>query len=386
MTETARVKLRSLNMSERHLYLAKEHGLKNEQIASLQTGGLNLDVANTLIENAVGVYSLPLGLAENFQIDGKDYLIPMVTEEPSIIAGSSKAGKIMTQSGGIATKIDKPIATGQIQLFPKINNTFDQYQSAIQENQQELIKLGNSQIPNMVNRGGGIRRIYATPLINTGAGEMEIIHIDIDVRDAQGANIVNEVVECLSPHLARLTGSRAGISILTNLTTHRLAKATVDIKHELIPQDSWDLIAKSNAWAEADPYRATTHNKGIMNGIIAVALATGNDTRAIEAGSHAYASRSGQYRSLTVWENRQNKLHGELEIPLAVGIVGGLTKIHPVAKIALEIMKIESSIELASVMVAVGLAQNFAALLTLCTTGIQAGHMPLHARRLVNES
>jgi hydroxymethylglutaryl-CoA reductase len=381
MSEIEKIKLRTLSMQGRRTYLAQKYGLASEKIEDLQTGGLDLNRADTLIENAIGIYSLPLGLAENFKIDGKGYLVPMVTEEPSIIAGSSKAAKIMAQSGGITTKIDEPIATGQIQLFPKKYQTFEHFHSHIQKNEQELIELANKEIPGMVSRGGGVKSISATRLLPTSVGEMEIVHVDVDVQDAQGANIVNEIVRFLSPHLAHLTDSRAGITILTNLTTHRLAKATVDIKHELLPSDSWTRIEESNAWAVEDPYRATTHNKGIMNGVIAVALATGNDTRAIEAGAHAYAVRSGKYRSLTVWKNRQNELHGELEIPLSVGTVGGLTKIHPVTKLALEIMGVESAKELSAVMVAAGIAQNFAALVTLVTTGIQAGHMPLHARR-----
>jgi hydroxymethylglutaryl-CoA reductase len=381
MTETAKTKLRNLNMSERHKYLAEKYSLSDEKIGNLATGGLNMALIDNLVENAIGMYSLPIGLAENFEINGKKYLIPMVTEEPSIIAGSSKAGKIMAQSGGVTARIDEPIATGQIQLFPKKYHTFEHFQSHIQKNEQELIKLANKHIPGMISRGGGVRSIYPTRLLDTAVGQMEIVHVDIDVQDAQGANIINTVTEFLAPYLARLTNSRKGISILTNLTTHRLAKAVVNIQHELLPSDSWISVEESNAWAEEDPYRATTHNKGIMNGITAVALSTGNDTRAIEAGAHAYAVRSGKYRSLTVWKNHQNTLHGELEIPLSVGTVGGLTKMHPVAKLALEIMNVESAKELAGVMVSVGLAQNFAALLTLGTTGIQAGHMPLYARR-----
>lgn len=380
MVET---KLRNLRIQDRLGYLGEKFNLSDDQISSLQTGGLDLETADKLIENAIGIFSLPLGLAENFLIDGKKYIVPMCTEEPSIIAGASKAAKIMKESGGITTKIDEPVATGQIQLFPKKYHTFEHFQSHIQKNEQELIEFANKHIPGMVSRGGGVKSIYPTRIISTSVGEMEIVHVDIDVRDAQGANIANEIVELLSPHLARLTDSRAGISILTNLTTHRLAKATVDIKHELLPSDSWIHVAEANAWAKEDPYRAATHNKGIMNGVVAVALATGNDTRAIEAGSHSYAVQSGKYRSLTLWKNQHNQLHGELEIPLSVGTVGGLTKIHPVTKLALEISKIESAKELSSVMVAAGLAQNFAALLTLSTTGIQAGHMPLHARRQI---
>jgi hydroxymethylglutaryl-CoA reductase len=386
MTETVKTKLRNLNMSERHKYLAEKYSLSDEKIGSLTTGGLSISLIDNLVENAIGMYALPLGLAENFEINGKKYLIPMVTEEPSIIAGSSKAGKIMAKSGGITTRIDEPIATGQIQLFPKKYHTFEHFQSHIQKNEQELIELANKHIPGMVSRGGGVKSIYPTRLLDTTVGQMEIVHVDVDVQDAQGANIINTVTEFLAPYLAQLTSSREGISILTNLTTHRLAKAVVDIEHELLPSDSWISVEESNAWAEEDSYRAATHNKGIMNGISAVALATGNDTRATEAGVHAYAIRSGKYRSLTIWKNRQNTLHGELEIPLSVGTVGGLTKAHPVAKLALEIMNVESAKELAGVMVSVGLAQNFAALLTLGTTGIQAGHMPLHARRLVNKS
>lgn len=377
MTE---IKLRNLGINDRLAYLSKKFNLNNDQINILVTGGLDLDSADKLIENVIGIFSLPLGLSKSY-INGKDYSVPMITEEPSIIAGASKASKIMKASGGITTHIDDPIATGQIQLFPTVGNPVPDYQFIIKQHEPELIELGNTRIKNLVARGGGLKSIYAMPILNTKIGKMQIVQVDIDVRDAQGANIVNGIVEFLSKHIATLTNSRQGISILTNLTTHRLARAIVDIDHDLIPDGSPRKIVEAQAWAESDPYRAATHNKGIMNGIIAIALATGNDTRAIEAGAHAYAARSGQYRALTIWENHKFKLHGELELPLAVGTFGGLTKIHPVAKLSLEILRIESAKELASVMVAVGLAQNFAALLTLTTTGIQAGHMPFQARR-----
>lgn len=381
MTEISKTKLRNLNIRERLFYLGKEFNLNHDQIVSLETGGLNLYTADRLVENVVGILSLPLGLAENFRINGKNYLVPMCSEEASIIAGASKAGKIIQKSGDITTHVDDPLATGQIQLFPKIKTSLPDYQSIIKQHELELIELGNTQIPNLVGRGGGIKSIYTIPILDTRLGKMQIIHVDVDVRDAQGANIVNGIVEFLSKYVASLTDSRAGISILTNLTIHRLAKAVVNIDHDLLPEDSPWKIEEAQAWAESDPYRATTHNKGIMNGIIAVSLATGNDTRAIEAGAHAHAAKSGHYRALTIWENRKNQLHGELELPLSVGTVGGLTKVHPIAKLSIEILKVESAKELASVMVAVGLAQNFAALLTLATTGIQAGHKPLHARR-----
>lgn len=374
-------KLRQLTLSEREDFLRKYLHRSPDDLSPLKSGGLTLDTADQLIENVVGLLALPLALAQNFLIDGKDYLIPMCSEEPSIVAGSSKAAKIMRESGGITTKIDDPIATGQIQLIlqpSQINNNFNQI---IDEHKPELIEFGNQVIVSLLDRGGGIKDIYARPVIGTRVGPMLIVHVDIDTRDAMGANIVNSVVEHLSPKLESMTHSRANLKILTNLTVKRLSQAYVTIPASRFSANTLSRFIEAQVMAEVDPYRAATHNKGIFNGIDAVAMATGNDTRAIEAGGHAYAARSGTYSALTNWGLNENNLSGHLKLPLAVGVVGGLTKIHPVAQLSLDILGISTSQELASIMVSAGLAQNFAALLALVTTGIQAAHLPLRRRR-----
>ena len=373
-------KLRELTLFEREDFLSHYLHRSKDDLSPLKFGGLTIDTANQLIENVVGLFALPLALAQNFLIDGKDYLIPMCSEESSIVAGSSKAAKIMREAGGITTKIDNPIATGQIQLILKSSQAKNNFGEIIDKHKPELIEFGNQVIPSLLDRGGGIKDIYARPIIDTRVGHMLIVHVDIDTRDAMGANIVNSVVEHLSPELESITHSRANLKILTNLTAKRLSRACVSIPTSRFSKNTLSRFIEAQVMAEVDPYRAATHNKGIFNGIDAVALATGNDTRAIEAGGHAYAARSGTYSALTNWDLDQDQLSGKLELPLAVGTVGGLTKIHPVAQLSLEILGISTSQELASIMVSAGLAQNFAALLALVTTGIQAAHLPLHHR------
>jgi hydroxymethylglutaryl-CoA reductase len=375
------LKFHELVPADRQKQVQSEHSLSDEAITQLNHGGMNLERADKLIENAIGLYALPLGIVKNVLIDGERYDIPMVTEEPSIIAGASKAGKLMSQAGGITTKVDEPIATAQIQLLPQNGNLPSNTREKIINHEAELIGLANQKLASLVARGGGVREIRPQASLKTKQIDMLIVHVEIDTRDAMGANIASATAEYLAPYLEKLTDTRANLRILTNLTTHRLARASVNLPAHEFSQNTLANVTAAQAMANHDIYRAATHNKGIMNGIDAVALATGNDTRAIEAGAHAYATMSGSYQPLSHWEHQEDVLRGDLTLPLAVGVIGGLTRHHEVVKTALEIMRVKTSTELASVMVAIGLAQNFAALLALSTTGISDAHLPLHNRR-----
>jgi hydroxymethylglutaryl-CoA reductase len=359
-----------------------------EQSALLGIAGLNAAQADNMIENAVGVYALPLGIATNFLINGEEYLIPMVVEEPSVVAAVSNAAKLFREGGGFTTSSDEPIMIGQIQVL----DVDDVYVAAgtVKAQRKRLLQIVNQEIGgSIVERGGGARDIEVRPLPDTSVGAMLIVHLLYDTRDAMGANAVNTAVEQLAPHIEELTGGRVNLRILSNLTDRRKARVEgmIPASELATPGSSGEevvrAIVEAGAFAVVDPYRAATHNKGIMNGIDAVAIATGNDWRALEAGAHAYAARSGQYTSMTQWwQDEQGNLRGALEIPLAVGIVGGATRVHPAAQIALKILGVQSARQLAEIMVAVGLAQNFAAIRALSTEGIQRGHMRMHARQI----
>jgi hydroxymethylglutaryl-CoA reductase len=390
-----------LTPGQRVEWLANLVELNPGQIDALLSGGLELAQADHLVENVIGLYSLPLGIAANFTINDRDYLIPMVTEEPSIIAACSNAAKIVRASGGFHAGAQVPILVGQVQvIFEGVNDpnaesaqlletiqTLRFSHDRILDARDELLALANAPHPNLVKRGGGAREITVREFFHTRSGPMLVVYLAFDTRDAMGANLVNTSCENIAPRIAELTGGRVNLRILTNLSDRRLARATCRVTADALGgQDVARLIVEAQVLAEVDRYRAATHNKGIMNGIDALALATGNDFRAIEAGAHAYAAREGEYRPLTHWELASNgDLIGSLELPLAVGIVGGLTRIHKVAQIALQILNVQSGPELAGVMAAVGLAQNLAALRALATDGIQKGHMKLHARRLENQ-
>lgn len=374
---------------------------------AVQRGGLSLDVADTLIENAIGLYSLPMGIATNFLINGKDYLIPMVIEEPSVVAACSFAAKLARAGGGFQAWASEPIMIAQIQVLkvPDLDAAAD----TILKHKLELIQQANAIHPNLVARGGGTRDVEVRVLRKTAVGPMLIVHLLIDVRDAMGANIVNTTAEALAPTIEALSGGRVLLRILSNLSDRRMAGARCQILFDALSMAELDGntvaegIVAAWAFADADPYRAATHNKGALNGIDAVLLATGNDWRAIEAGAHAYAAREGQYRSLTKWwiansphpspspklgEGRTERgeraayLVGSIELPMSIGIVGGTTKAHPAARAAMKLLNVGSAQELAGVIAAVGLAQNFAAIRALATEGIQKGHMRLHARKL----
>jgi len=387
-----------LTPGQRIEWLSNLLGLDALQVDALLGGGLDLEQADQLVENVFGIYSLPVGIAANFTINNRDYLIPMVTEEPSIIAACSNAAKIVRSSGGFHAGAEEPILVGQIQvIFEGINDPIGESEKIVEtieklrashrrivEARAELLELANEPHPKLVKRGGGARDISVREFFHTRIGPMLVVYLAFDTRDAMGANLVNTACESIAPRIAELTGGRVNLRILTNLSDRRLARSTCRITADALGgQEVARLIVEAQVLAEVDRYRAATHNKGIMNGIDAVALATGNDFRAIEAGAHAYAAREDGYRPLTHWENASNgDLIGSIELPLAVGIVGGLTRIHKVAQTALQIMNVKSGRELASVMAAVGLAQNLAALRALATDGIQKGHMKLHARRL----
>jgi hydroxymethylglutaryl-CoA reductase len=374
-------------LDERGAIVAAWAGLTDAELAALRDAGLTLAQAEHMIENVVGTYALPLGIATNFLINGADVLIPMVIEEPSVVAACSSAAKLFREGGGFTTGSDEPIMIGQIQVLDVPD--LDAAAAAILAARERLLAAADETAGSILKRGGGARDIEARPLRGTAAGDMLIVHLLYDTRDAMGANAVNTAVEHLAPLVEAITGGRVNLRILSNLTDERKAWAEGVIPAAQLATDSISGadavkgIVEAWAFADADPYRATTHNKGIMNGIDAVVLATGNDWRAVEAGAHAYAARDGRYRSLTrYWQDSDGNLRGRIELPLAVGIVGGATRVHPAAQVALKIMGITSARQLGEIMAAVGLAQNLAAIRALATTGIQHGHMRMHARQL----
>ncbi|MGQ9469469.1 MAG: hydroxymethylglutaryl-CoA reductase, degradative [Nitrososphaerales archaeon] len=357
-------------------------GLSDDEANLVQSmGGLKLELANRMVENVIGAIPVPLGVAVNFLINGKDYLIPMAIEEPSVIAAASNAAKMARVKGGFFADCTEPIMIGQIQAI----DVKDPYGAKMRiiSAKEEIIAKANEQDPILVSLGGGAKDLDVK-VIDTIKGPMVITELFVDCRDAMGANAVNTMAEAVAPIVERVTKGRVLLRIVSNLATKRLARARVVMDKNVIGgEEVVDDIINAFAFASADPYRCATHNKGIMNGIIAVALATGNDTRALEAGAHAYAARTGRYSPLTTWEkNEDGDLVGTIELPIAVGLVGGATAVHPIAKISVKILGVKSALELAEVMASVGLAQNFAALRALATEGIQRGHMKLHARNV----
>lgn len=377
----------NLSVTERANIVADWAGLDDAEKHILMGAGLQPDQANHMIENVVGTYALPLGVACNFLVNGKDYLIPMVVEEPSVVAAISNAAKLIRAGGGFQTESTEPVMIGQLQVLdvPDIDEAI----AALTANREQLLKLANCCDELVIRLGGGARDIQLRPFPDTPVGPMLILHLLYDVRDAMGANTINTALEAMAPTVAELTGGRTNLRILSNLATFRLASA-----RGVVPVSALDTpefsgaeaarrIAEANAFAVVDPYRAATHNKGIMNGIDAVVIATGNDWRAIEAGAHAYAARSGRYAALTDWHvNENGDLSGAITLPMAVGTVGGATRVHPSAKVNMKILDVSSAGELARVLAAVGLAQNLAAIRALATVGIQRGHMRLHARQV----
>lgn len=371
-----------LNPKERLALVKDFAGLTEEECDLLQnTGSLSLEVADRMIENVVGAFSLPLGIAVNFLINNRDYMIPMTIEEPSVVAAASYAAKMVRDSGGFYTTSTPPVMIGQIQVVD-IEDPEKAKQCVIKA-KQEILEKANSQDPVLSSVGGGAKDLEAK-IISTAVGPMLIAELHVDCRDAMGANAVNSMAESIAPIIERVTGGRVYLRIISNLATKRLAKAWCTVtKEKLGGEEVVNGVINASAFAAADPYRAATHNKGAMNGIIAVILATGNDHRAIEAGAHAYAAIEGQYTSLSTWEKTdEGDLKGTIELPMAVGLIGGAVRTHPIAKIALKILGVKTANEFAEVLAAVGLAQNLAALRALAHEGIQRGHMSLHARNI----
>jgi hydroxymethylglutaryl-CoA reductase len=356
--------------------------LNAEEVQILSsTGGVTLEQANRMIENVVGVMPVPVGIAVNFLINGRDYLIPMAIEEPSVVAAASYAAKMARSTGGFTAHTTGSVMIGQVQI---VNISDPQgARMAIFQAKEEIITKANEQDPVLVSFGGGAQDLQAR-IIHTSCGPMVIVELLVDCKDAMGANAVNTMAEAIAPLLERVTGGQVYLRIISNLAIHRLARAKVVIPKDVIGGASVvEGIILAYAFAAADSFRCATHNKGIMNGISAVVLATGNDTRAIEAGAHAYAALSGHYRPLTAWEqNEAGDLVGTIELPLAVGLVGGATRVHPVARTLVKILGVTSAGEFGEVLACVGLAQNLAALRALANEGIQRGHMALHARNI----
>ena len=378
-----------LNPFERLQAVKSFDGLNDEDLRQLHggNGALTVERADKMIENVVGTFNLPLGVATNFQINGRDVLIPMVVEEPSIVAGASYAAKLVRAGGGFQASSTAPLMIGQIQL---VNITdpgrarFD-----ILARKDDILALANRQSSSLLALGGGAQDIEVRNFESSPMGPMLVVHLLIDCRDAMGANAVNTMAEAVAPMIEQISGGRAYLRILSNLSDRRLSRARAVVSPSALARDgiSGEEVIEGILWAYSfaavDPYRAATHNKGILNGIDPVLIATGNDWRAVEAGAHAYAARGGKYTSLSAWErDAQGNLVGTIEMPLAVGIVGGATKVHPAAQAALKLLHVEHANELSEICVCAGLASNLAAMRALATEGIQRGHMSLHARQI----
>lgn len=373
-----------LSMEERLKEVAEFAGLTEEEQAVLRSAdSLDNDKADHMIENVIGKFALPMGVAINFVINGKDVVIPMVCEEPSVVAACSNAAKMARPSGGFKTSSTGNVMIAQIQVLSTAAPTAAR--SKILEKKEEIIRICNEKDPVLVSLGGGAKDVEVR-IIETINGAMVIVHLLVDTGDAMGANAVNTMAEAVAPFIEEVTGGTVELRILSNLADHRLVRARATWKKEDIGgEEVVEKMLSAYAFAEADPYRAATNNKGIMNGIVPVVIATGNDTRAIESGAHAYAARSGRYTSMTTWEKDENgDLVGSIEMPMAVGLVGGATKIHPAAKAAVRILGVKTASELGQIIACAGLANNMAAMKALATEGIQRGHMSLHARNLAN--
>lgn len=370
-----------LNQEERYARLISMGALTPAEVTYLQKGGLqDCHLANELIENVIGHFQLPLGVATHFCIDGESHVIPMAVEETSIIAALSKTAKWIKQQGTIQTRISGRGILGQIQLAHV--KDFSQFKHIIQSHRTQLIEEANRAVAmNMVKRGGGVLDLYVRHYPRAEGGDMAIIHLVLDSCNAMGANIMNQVLEYLKTPVEQLTGEQVHLCILSNLNDQKLSYARVEV-HDIDPSLG-QRIQEASLFAEQDPYRAATHNKGVMNGIDPIVIATGNDWRAVEAGVHAYASRFGRYQAISQWRYQNGVLVGELEAPVIVGTVGGVTALHPTAKLCLNMMNVRSANHLSRVIAAVGLVQNLGALVALCTDGIIQGHMKLHVNNLM---
>ncbi|MHB8602849.1 MAG: hydroxymethylglutaryl-CoA reductase, degradative [Nitrosotalea sp.] len=381
MSDSSIPKFHEKTREEKLKALETFSNLSKEDIQILKSeGGINFEQANNMVENAIGTVSYPLGIATNFKINGRDYLIPMVIEEPSVIAAASKAAKIARKHGGFTMEADESYSVGQVQV---VDVDVKSVISNVMEKSKEILVLANSKSKTLSKMGKGAKEVSCKE-ITTESGPMLIVEILIDVGDAMGANVTNTMCEAIAPLIEKITGGRVILKILSNYSTKRLVRGTAIFdKEELGGEDIVNNIILAYEFAANDPYRAVTHNKGIMNGIIAVANSTGQDTRAIEAAAHAYASRYGNYTSLTKWKkNKDGNLVGEIEVPMSVGIVGGIINIHPMIKTCVKILGVESARELSCIIGAAGLAQNLSAIRALAAEGIQKGHMKLHARNI----
>ncbi len=381
----------NLAVAQRRAKLAESAEIPADVLAAYDPGGMPVDAADHMVENVIGTYALPVGIGLNFVVNGRDVLVPMVIEEPSVVAGASFMAKLARAGGGFVATTDEPHMIGQMQLFDLEDLPAARF--SILEHRAELLAEADSIDPVLKKFGGGARDLEVRTIADSPIGPFLVVHLIYDVRDAMGANAVNTACERLAPRLEAITGGRVHLRILSNLADRRLARvrcripvgdlAFGDENLKYSGAQVRDGIIAAYAFAAADPYRAATHNKGIMNGVDAVVIATGNDWRAVEAGAHAYAARSGRYTSLSTWgQDADGSLVGTLEMPMAVGIVGGATKVHPGAQAALKLMGVKTAAELAQIIVSVGLAQNMAALRALATEGIQRGHMSLHARQV----
>lgn len=379
---------RALTPAQRLAAIADAAGLTPEERRQLaEPGALGLDRADGMIENVIGAFELPLGVAGNFQVNGRDVLVPMAVEEPSVVAAASFMAKLARENGGFETSSTRPLMRAQVQVLG-LSDPHGARVALLRE-RERIVKLANSRDQVLIGLGGGCQDIEAHVFADTPRGPMLVLHLIVDVRDAMGANTVNTMAEAVAPLVEEITGGTVRLRILSNLADLRLSRARVRLTPQTL--DTKDRsgaeiiegVLDAYVFAATDPYRAATHNKGIMNGIDPVVVATGNDWRAVEAGAHAYACRDGRYTSLTHWEkDASGALVGTLEMPMPVGLVGGATKTHPLARLALKIMAVRSAQELGEIAVAVGLAQNLGALRALATEGIQRGHMALHARNI----
>ena len=381
MTDSSIPKFFEKTLKERLGIVADFSGLSQDELKIIEdaTGGISFDQADGMIENAVGTFALPLGIATNFRVNDKDYLFPMVIEEPSVIAAASKAAKIARIQGGFKAEAEQSYSIGQIQVVDvDVQSSIPKVIAA----SNEILSLANSKSNTLSKMGKGVKEVSCKD-IETDSGHMLIVELLIDVGDAMGANVTNTMCEAVAPMIEKLTGGKTLLRILSNYSTKRMVRASAIFDKDAIGGENVvDNIILAYQFAENDPYRAVTHNKGVMNGVIAVATATGQDNRAIEAAAHAYAAKSGTYRSLTKWAKDANgNLIGDFELPLSVGIVGGVIQHHPIAKICTKILGISTVQELSCVIAVAGLAQNFAAMYALATEGIQKGHMKLHARK-----
>lgn len=383
MGDTSRISgLKDLSVADRRARIAENSGAQASDLDVFDpAAGLGIDQADHMIENVVGIIGVPVGIATNLTVNGRDYLVPMATEEPSVVAAASNAARMARVHGGFHVSSTPPVMLAQIQILDTVDPAGARLR--ILEARDQILELANAQDPMLNSLGGGAFDV-SVRLVPTPAQTHVIVHLHVDVRDAMGANAVNTMAEATAPRIAEIAHGRSLLRILSNKADQRLVRARAVFDAELLGgAEIVDRIVEASAFATADPYRAATHNKGIMNGITAVVLATGNDTRAVEAGCHSHAVRDGRYSALSQFEkDADGNLVGTLEVPMAVGLVGGATRAHPVAQAALKVLGVSTAIELAEVIVAIGLAQNLAACRALSAEGIQRGHMSLHARTI----